>query len=572
VAVLGTVVLLAVVALGAAFLLVDANSFKPRLMAELTRATGRDVTIDGPLKLEAAFPPTVSAEGVAIANVEGGSRRQLATIRRVVARLDATALFDRRIVVDRIELERLDLLLETDAQGRPNWRLTRQAPTPTPSATPQQMANPPAAAAEPRPTLDQARFALRSVSIRDGVATWRDPRGVREIKLDLASLDATTSSTDGPVNLTGEGRANGAPFALAGQTGPLTRLFDRAPGAPWPAQLTLLSVAPPDSGAPTVATARLALNGTVAEPARARGYSFTFEGTAPDLAALAPAAGLPHLMAVIVSGHIADTAGPLPEISQLKLQAGPSDLSALVPGLTATQTDLSIPAATEPMQVRTRGTLTGAPFDFAATLGAPASLMSGRENSDGSRPTPTPFPLELAGTVAGLKLAAKGDIAEPASLSGVNVAVQASVADLSTLAPLLGNRLPPLHDATFSGRIADGPGGDRHTIAITEAKLSAGPGDLSGDATLTFGPRFKLQATLVSKLIDIDAVRAMIPPAETPAGEPTAAAPGPAPTHTIAAPTPLPPPPPPPSGAPPTPVLDRTLPFAALAIADADLA
>ncbi len=563
---LGTIALLAVVAVVAAFLLVDPNSFKPRLTAELTRATGRDVTIDGPLKLEAAFPPTVSAEGVSIANIAGGSRPQLASIRRVVARLDVTALFDRRIVVDRIELDHPDLLLETDAQGHPNWRLARQTPAQVSSPSPQPAADAPAMAAPQTPPAEQARFVLESVVIRDAVVTWRDPRGVREIKIDFAKLDGTGSSIDSSVNLTGEGQANGAPFTLTGQTGPLTRLFNRAPATPWPVQLTLQSVALPDSGAPSSSPARLALNGTVAEPARARGYTFTFEGTAPDLAALAPAAGLPHLTAIIVSGHVADSAGPLPQISQLKMHAGPSDLSALVPGLATTQTDLSIPAANEPMQAEVRGTFTGAPFEIAATLGAPASLLPGGENAAATRPPPAPFPLELAGTIAGLKLAAKGDIAKPASLSGVNVAVQASIADLTTLAPLLGRRLPPLHDATFSGRIADGPGGDRHSVAITEARLTAGPGDLSGDATLTFGPRFKLQATLVSKLVDIDALRAMIPPAEAPPGEPTAAEPGPAPTHTVPAPTP------PPAGAPPTPFLDRKLPLAALDIADADLA
>ncbi len=539
----GAIVVLAVVAVAIAVLLVDPNNLKPRIIAEVRRATGRDITIEGPVSLEPTFPPTLSAEDVSIANMPGGSRPRMATVRRVEAQIDLLALLTRRVVIERLVLLQPDLLLETDLRGVPNWRLDR--PTPSAGATPAATATAPTTGA---PFVELQRLSVQTIHIRDGVLTWRDPRRQRLVRLEIQKLDGTATSIESPVSLSGEGRLGGAAFSLTAQTGPLTRLLDRVSSTPWPLQATLLSGAGADGEMLPGISSRLVLSGSLTDPMQARGYNLVVDGTIPDLAALAPAGTtLPHLKGVTLSGRIADIGGVVPDVAQLKLHAGPSDLSALVPGLLLDQTDIAIPGADAPMHGETHGTLAGTPLDVVATLGAPRFLLGA------TAPRPAgPFPVDLAIDVAGLKLTAQGGVASPATLSGLRIAVRGDLADLRTLTPLVGRRLPLVRDFAFKGNIADGPGGYSHAIVLTDASLTAPPGDLAGDATLLFEDRLRLQANLASKLIDLDALMALVAAGDgqaTPAvGAAGAAPPPPAPSF-----------------------MDRALPLAALNLGDADV-
>src|SRR3954452_23013589 len=61
----------------------DLNGQKPRIQAAVKQATGRDLVINGPIGVKFSLVPTLTAEGVALANMAGGSRPQMATVRRV---------------------------------------------------------------------------------------------------------------------------------------------------------------------------------------------------------------------------------------------------------------------------------------------------------------------------------------------------------------------------------------------------------------------------------------------------------------------------------------------------------
>jgi AsmA protein len=558
----GAIVVLAVVVVAIAVLLVDPNNLKPRIIAEVRRATGRDITIEGPVSLEPTLPPTLSAEDVSIANMPGGSRPRMATVRRVEAQIDLLALLTRHVVIERLVLLQPDLLLETDLRGVPNWRLERPAASPAPSTVASPGSSPPAASAPPgAPFVELQRLSVQTIHIRDGVLTWRDPRRQRTVRLELQKLDGTATSIEAPVSLSGEGRLGGAAFSLTAQTGPLTRLLDRVSATPWPLQATILSGTGVDGAILPGITSRLVLSGSLTEPMQARGYTLVVDGTIPDLAALAPVGTtLPHLKGVTLSGRIADTGAVFPDVSQLKLHAGPSDLSELMPGLLLDQTDIAIPGADAPMHGETHGTLAGTPLDVVATLGAPRFLLGAATTPRPATPparTPAgPFPVDLAVDVAGLKLTAQGGVASPATLSGLNIAVRADLPDLRTLTPLVGRRLPLVRDIAFKGTIADGPGGYSHAIVLTDASLTAPPGDLAGDATLLFEDRLRLQANIASKLIDMDALMALARSGDVPAS-PTA---GTALTSEPAAPAP-----------PSSSFMDRALPLAALNLGDADV-
>ena len=106
----------------------DAESLKPRIQAAVEAKTGRALTLGGPIGVKLALVPTLTLQDVALANAPGGSRPQMLTVRRAEVELALLPLLSRGVELRRLVLQEPDLLLETDAAGRPNWKFTRRMP------------------------------------------------------------------------------------------------------------------------------------------------------------------------------------------------------------------------------------------------------------------------------------------------------------------------------------------------------------------------------------------------------------------------------------------------------------
>ena len=65
------VIVLLVVALLAAPVFIDVNAYKPEIAAQVKRATGRDLVLDGPISLSLLPTPRVTVEGVNFFNMPG---------------------------------------------------------------------------------------------------------------------------------------------------------------------------------------------------------------------------------------------------------------------------------------------------------------------------------------------------------------------------------------------------------------------------------------------------------------------------------------------------------------------
>ncbi|MFC7609423.1 AsmA family protein [Teichococcus aestuarii] len=122
----GAAVLVAVpvLAWGGLNLVLRDSVLRPRVIAAVEQATGRALTLSGPVGIKLSLVPTVTLEGVALANAPGGSRAEMLTASRVEARLALLPLLSRRIAFERLTLIEPDLLLEVDAEGQGNWRLS----------------------------------------------------------------------------------------------------------------------------------------------------------------------------------------------------------------------------------------------------------------------------------------------------------------------------------------------------------------------------------------------------------------------------------------------------------------
>ncbi len=129
---LGLVVLL-VAGVGIVLATFNPDRFKPEIIAAAQRATGRELTLQGHIHLGFSLQPTLTVEGVSLANPPGFSRPQMATLKALDLKLALWPLLSRRVEIIRLDLVQPDILLEINAKGQSNWQFT-----PAPGATPTQ--------------------------------------------------------------------------------------------------------------------------------------------------------------------------------------------------------------------------------------------------------------------------------------------------------------------------------------------------------------------------------------------------------------------------------------------------
>ena len=110
------------VAFAAAPYLVDVESYKPSLIEAVKGATGRELVIDGPMKLSVFPVPRISAQRVHFANAAGATGAQMVDVRWIGASPSWRALLQGSIEVGRVTLYQPTIVLETDANGVPNWQ------------------------------------------------------------------------------------------------------------------------------------------------------------------------------------------------------------------------------------------------------------------------------------------------------------------------------------------------------------------------------------------------------------------------------------------------------------------
>jgi uncharacterized protein involved in outer membrane biogenesis len=486
----------------------DPNSLKPRIIEAVKQATGRDLALNGKIGLKLSLTPTIRVEDVAFSNPPGFSRPQMATLQSMELELGLLPLLSSKVEIDRLVLIHPDILLETAANGQPNWQMIPPAAPTTPS--------PPGA---PQPTPPPGKTAttvsVNTIRIQDGTLAYRDDATGKVMTLGVPRLDATSASPDSPLHLDADAVYNGTAFNLIADTGSLTRLQDEAATSPWPAKLAL-----------TVGDAKLAADGSIARPLQGKGYNLAVSGTAPDIAALTPLLqGFvpPPLHEVSFAAKVADTGGKLPDVSTLTLHVGASDLGALLPGMTLDKLDIDAARVDQPMKVNAAARLGDTPMVVTGTFGPPSLLLPGAK--------PVPFPVDATVQADGATATAKGTIADARALTGATVALAAQIPDLSALSPLARRPLPALKNIAFQTTLANADGGFRHGATLHGLSLTGPNGDLSGDAAISFGARVAVTGALKSNRIDLDALQAafdQMPAAAASASKPSGAASPPA--------------------------------------------
>lgn len=137
-------------------------------------------------------------------------------------------------------------------------------------------------------------------------------------------------------------------------------------------------------------------------------------------------------------------------------------------GRTRQTTTLSLPrfaaraeTRTSPLSLDLEASLNGNAFSLKGTVGPLAPLLGTRGTG--------PWPIDLTLGAEGARATVKGSVAEPLTGKGFDLAVEASVPDLSRLSPFLPNvSLPPVRDLSLSVQAADrgGPIPELRALAV----------------------------------------------------------------------------------------------------------
>ena len=163
---------------------VDVEAYRPVIIEAVRDATGRELVIDGPVRLRMFPVPGIGAGQVRFANAVGAKGAQMVDVRWVSVRPDWLALLQGKVQVGVLTLYRPTIILEADADGVPNWEFT------------------PGAGARQKPGEAAAGFhmAVGRLSMVHGVVNFTDPVSKRRLLAEDVTASATVGSVEAPTD------------------------------------------------------------------------------------------------------------------------------------------------------------------------------------------------------------------------------------------------------------------------------------------------------------------------------------------------------------------------------------
>lgn len=462
-------VLLPVGAIGAAVALINPNDWKPQIEAAVQKATGRSLTLEGPIHITRSLWPVIEVSQVKLANLPGGSRSYMMRMDRIRAQVNLLALLRHRIEITQLDLTGPNILFE-EVKGQPNWLFGAAGG---------------GAAAPPAKTSGSwypVQLRIREIKITNGMVTFRLP--ARTNVIGIRALDIRHRSDGAPVDLTSTlVYSDFAPFDLS-----LHAMPGGQASAPWETKLHFSAF-----GSTADATGQMSLAGD---------FSLAVSGQTPALEklnALLPAMKLPPLHDFSFATHIANgpVRGDIPVIGATVLHIGSADLSKAIPGLVLGVVDAALDKPGGTATVKGQGRYAGAPFTLSGSAGVPVHL-------DGKNTVPVTLDASaLAADQARLRLEGKLTM-DTTTFAGLQAQVQLDTPKLEKLRPLVSPALPALTDAHFTGGVT--LPATLKTLTLTRAKLTAAAGDLSGDATFGLDGGVAVKARLASTRLDLDSL------------------------------------------------------------------
>jgi AsmA protein len=192
----------------ALFILFGLNALRGPIERAVTEATGRELRIEGDLRPVWNWVyPRFRAENISFANPQWASEDHMFTADAVEASVSLLPLLRGRVVVPEVALERPQVNLEQDAQGRKNWILDREQKEPK----------------------EESRVFIRRLTLDEGQLTYADAGNAIDLQADL-------SSDETGIAFTTTGKYHGLDVNASGRAGHVLSLRDATSPFPLKAQ------------------------------------------------------------------------------------------------------------------------------------------------------------------------------------------------------------------------------------------------------------------------------------------------------------------------------------------------
>ncbi len=180
---LAVVVVVLIAAAVVLVMTVDPNDYKDLIVKEVNKTTGRELTLEGDIKLS-LFPWLGMRLGAAhLSNAEGFGEDPFARVEEAQVRIAILPLFKGEVRADTLRLNGMHVNLSKNAQGVTNWDDLLSKP---------KTQQPPP---EPEPTdgaLAPAALAIGGIEITDTALRWED--GQSGTDLTIAPLNLRTGA------------------------------------------------------------------------------------------------------------------------------------------------------------------------------------------------------------------------------------------------------------------------------------------------------------------------------------------------------------------------------------------
>lgn len=185
------IVVLLVAAVVAAYFLIDANAFKQKIISEVNEATGRELTIDGDIKVSVIPWLGLRVSDISLSNAKGFAERPFAKIERAEFGIKLWPVFRKEIEADTITLHGLSLYLAKNKQGISNWADLVQPDT----------ADKPQKDTSTRALPALAAFSIGGIDVRDAEVIWDDQQAPQKFIVSKFDLNSSAILPGQPVAL-----------------------------------------------------------------------------------------------------------------------------------------------------------------------------------------------------------------------------------------------------------------------------------------------------------------------------------------------------------------------------------
>ncbi|MGI9265310.1 MAG: AsmA family protein [Gammaproteobacteria bacterium] len=180
----------------------DHDLARLQIQEALGSAIGRDVTISGPLTVNLGLVPTVRMSDIKVANTEWATSDHLLTIEELSIQPRLLPLLHGNIVLDRLTIQGVDLRLENDRSGRPNWVLS------------------------PRGEANEGdiEFGVKTIVGSNVALSYLNSRDGSIERVDLSRVLFQGSDSTDPLTFEATGEVEGMPLQVSGSLGSVAQL------------------------------------------------------------------------------------------------------------------------------------------------------------------------------------------------------------------------------------------------------------------------------------------------------------------------------------------------------------